>query len=76
MGNRIPYPHGFVLVYPKYNWGYPAVLKNALDYLYDEWARKPVNIVLWQSRRLSGHFGLEAGDAGAAHVQHVHQSST
>jgi hypothetical protein len=25
---------GFVLVFPQYNWGYPAVLKNALDYLY------------------------------------------
>jgi NAD(P)H-dependent FMN reductase len=24
---------GFVLVFPQYNWGYPAVLKNALDFL-------------------------------------------
>ena len=25
---------GFLFVFPRYNWGYPAVLKNALDYLY------------------------------------------
>ena len=24
---------GFIFVFPQYNWGYPAVLKNALDYL-------------------------------------------
>ncbi|ERL65771.1 SPCC4B3.06c [Schleiferilactobacillus shenzhenensis LY-73] len=42
---------GFVLVYPQYNWGYPAVLKNALDYLYAEWAHKPVSQVVY------GHHG-------------------
>jgi NAD(P)H-dependent FMN reductase len=26
--------NGFVFVFPQYNWGYPAVLKNALDFLY------------------------------------------
>jgi NAD(P)H-dependent FMN reductase len=36
---------GFVLLFPQYNWGYPAVLKNALDYLYAEWAGKPVSIM-------------------------------
>ena len=38
---------GFVLVFPQYNWGYPAVLKNALDFLYDEWAGKPVSIMCY-----------------------------
>ena len=41
---------GYVLVYPQYNWGYPAVLKNALDYLYDEWGGKPVSLVCYGSR--------------------------
>lgn len=41
---------GFVLVFPQYNWGYPAVLKNALDFLYDEWAGKPVSIVCYGGR--------------------------
>jgi len=41
---------GFVLVFPQYNWGYPAVLKNALDFLYDEWAGKPVSIMCYGGR--------------------------
>jgi NAD(P)H-dependent FMN reductase len=35
----------FVVVTPEYNHGYPAVLKNALDYVYAEWVRKPVAFV-------------------------------
>jgi NAD(P)H-dependent FMN reductase len=46
---------GFVLVFPQYNWGYPAVLKNAMDYLYDEWAGKPVSIMCY-----GGHGGFQA----------------
>jgi NAD(P)H-dependent FMN reductase len=34
-----------VLVTAEYNWGYPAPLKNALDYLCHEWANKPVGFV-------------------------------
>jgi NAD(P)H-dependent FMN reductase len=41
---------GFVFVFPQYNWGYPAVLKNALDFLYDEWADKPAGLVSYGSR--------------------------
>lgn len=36
---------GFVIVTPEYNHGYPAVLKNALDYVYHEWNKKPVAFV-------------------------------
>jgi NAD(P)H-dependent FMN reductase len=36
---------GFVLVGPEYNHGYSAVLKNALDYVFREWGRKPVGFV-------------------------------
>jgi NAD(P)H-dependent FMN reductase len=36
---------GFVIVTPEYNHGYPPVLKNALDYVYAEWHRKPVAFV-------------------------------
>ncbi len=38
---------GFVFLFPQYNWGYPAVLKNALDYLYREWSHKPVSIMVY-----------------------------
>ncbi len=41
---------GFVFVFPQYNWGYPAVLKNALDFLYHEWANKPASLVTYGSR--------------------------
>lgn len=36
---------GFLIVTPEYNHGYPAVLKNALDHVYQEWNRKPVAFV-------------------------------
>lgn len=35
----------FIFVTPEYNFGYPAPLKNALDFLYNEWAYKPVGFV-------------------------------
>lgn len=35
----------FVFVTPEYNFGFPASLKNALDYLYQEWNYKPVAFV-------------------------------
>jgi NAD(P)H-dependent FMN reductase len=41
---------GFVFVFPQYNWGYPAVLKNALDFLYHEWANKPAGLVTYGAR--------------------------
>ena len=38
---------GVVVVSPEYNAGYPAVLKNAIDYLCNEWKDKPVTIVTY-----------------------------
>jgi NAD(P)H-dependent FMN reductase len=35
----------FVFVMPEYNFGFNAVLKNALDYLHAEWQYKPVGLV-------------------------------
>jgi NAD(P)H-dependent FMN reductase len=35
----------FVCVTPEYNYGYPAALKNAIDYLHTEWQYKPVGFV-------------------------------
>ena len=35
----------FVMVTPEYNYGYPAALKNAIDYLHTEWRDKPVGFV-------------------------------
>ena len=36
---------GYVLIAPEYNHGPSAVLKNALDFVYAEWGRKPVSFV-------------------------------
>ncbi|KAJ5658158.1 NADPH-dependent FMN reductase [Penicillium longicatenatum] len=47
----------FVFVTPQYNRSIPAVLKNALDYLYHEWAGKPAGIVSY-----GGHGGGKASE--------------
>ena len=36
---------GFILIVSEYNHGPTAVLKNALDYVYKEWNKKPVTFV-------------------------------
>ncbi len=33
-----------IVVFPEYNGGYPASLKNAVDLLYNEWYHKPVGL--------------------------------
>lgn len=48
---------GFIIVTPEYNHGYPAVLKNALDWLYPEFNKKPVGLV-----------GVSNGVVGGARV--------
>ena len=43
--DRIADGDAFIMVTPEYNHGYPAVLKNAIDYIYPEWVNKPVGFV-------------------------------
>src|SRR6185437_6438023 len=40
---------GFIFVTPEYNHGPPAVLKNALDWVYPEWNRKAAAFVSYGS---------------------------
>lgn len=47
-----------LIISPQYNWGIPAVLKNAIDHLYWEWKHKPVAIVT-----LGGHGGTKCAEA-------------
>lgn len=56
---------GFVFVTPEYNYGMPAALKNALDFLGPEWAWKPAGFVSY------GHTS-----AGTRAVQHAKQVVT
>jgi NAD(P)H-dependent FMN reductase len=45
----------FIFVLPQYNWGYPAVVKNAIDSLFHEWHGKPAMVVSY-----GGHGGVKA----------------
>jgi NAD(P)H-dependent FMN reductase len=42
---RVEAADGFVFVTPEYNHGFNAPLKNAIDYLHEEWSYKPVGFV-------------------------------
>lgn len=41
---KIKSADGVIIVTPEYNGGYPAGLKNAIDFLHAEWLHKPVAI--------------------------------
>ncbi|MEV5571297.1 bifunctional NAD(P)H-dependent oxidoreductase/GNAT family N-acetyltransferase [Spirillospora sp. NPDC052269] len=56
---------GFVAVTPEYNYGMPATLKNALDFLGSEWAWKPIGFVSYGNT-----------SAGTRSVQHSKQVVT
>lgn len=48
---KIQEADGYIIVTPEYNHGYPAALKNALDYLFHEWREKPVAIISYGIQR-------------------------
>lgn len=43
--NTVDAADAFVFVMPEYNHGFSAPLKNAIDFLYQEWQYKPVGFV-------------------------------
>ncbi|MER5433781.1 NADPH-dependent FMN reductase [Streptomyces sp. NPDC002588] len=53
----------FVFVMPEYNHGYNAALKNAIDYLFNEWAYKAVGLV--------SYGGIAAGTRAAQMIKQV-----
>ena len=46
-GRRIDRADGYIVLTAEYNHGYPAVLKNAMDWTFVEWRRKPITFVGW-----------------------------
>ncbi len=52
----------FLFVTPEYNHSIPAVLKNAIDYLFAEWNHKPAGIV---------SYGLVGGVRAAEHLRSI-----
>ncbi len=53
----------FAFVTPEYNFGYPASLKNAIDYLHEEWKYKPVGFV--------SYGGIAAGTRAVQQLKQV-----
>jgi len=51
-----------VFLTPQYNGGYPAALKNAIDYLYAEWRGRPAAII---------SYGGHGGDLAARQLREV-----
>lgn len=65
---RIGAADGFVVVTPEYNRSFPAPLKEAIDYAYDEWRAKPVGFVSYGC----GSLGLHAVDQLRAIFTELH----
>jgi NAD(P)H-dependent FMN reductase len=44
----------YLVITPEYNHGYPAQLKNAIDWLGEEWWGKPIGFVSYSTGRMGG----------------------
>lgn len=44
---KIDEADAFVIVLGEYNYGFPAPIKNAIDFLFHEWAYKPVGFITY-----------------------------
>jgi NAD(P)H-dependent FMN reductase len=61
---KISEADGYIFLTSEYNAGYPASLKNAIDYLSQEWKEKPVMIV---------SYGYSGGVSASAQLRQVVQ---
>ncbi|MCQ6560585.1 NADPH-dependent FMN reductase [Paenibacillus mendelii] len=43
--DKIKEADGYLFISPEYNHSFTSALKNALDYLYEEWGRKPASFI-------------------------------
>jgi NAD(P)H-dependent FMN reductase len=73
-GKKIASLDGYVFVTAEYNHGIPAVLKNALDYLYAEIHRKPAAFLGYGgtgAARAVGQLGQILATASLKHSVHI-----
>jgi len=56
---KIDSADAFIVITPEYNHGTSGVLKNALDWLYYEWARKPVAFISYSPNASGGARAVE-----------------
>jgi NAD(P)H-dependent FMN reductase len=59
---KIKQADAYIFLTPEYNAGYPASLKNAIDYLYHEWTDKPALIV---------SYGIQGGEGAGGQLRQV-----
>jgi NAD(P)H-dependent FMN reductase len=64
--NIIDKADAYIFVTPEYNYGFPGTLKNALDFLFEEWGYKPAGIV--------SYGGLSAGTRATQMLKQVLQA--
>jgi NAD(P)H-dependent FMN reductase len=62
IAERVAHADGYVIVTPEYNHSYPASLKRAVDWHYDEWMFKPATVL---------SYGAQGGLAAAEHLRGV-----
>jgi NAD(P)H-dependent FMN reductase len=62
IAGRLDAADAFVVVTPEYNHSYPAALKRAIDWHYDEWAFKAVTVI---------PYGVQGGLLAAEHLRGV-----
>lgn len=62
-GARIDAADAFVVITPEYNHSFPASLKTAIDWHYEEWRAKPVGFV--------SYGGLSGGLRAVEHLRQV-----
>jgi len=60
---RVDAADAFVFVTPEYNYAFTAPLKNAIDFLHEEWQYKPVELV--------SYGGVSAGTRAAQMIKQV-----
>lgn len=61
---RVAAADAFIFVTPEYNGSFPALLKNALDFLHKEWHYKPAGVVTYGG-------GISAGLRGAQALRQI-----